>query len=303
MNLPGRVATRPAGAGATCWARQTSGLGKRSAKWSATIAGAPPTSSAGWNTATTVPRQACRFSAGGAVAPRRQVTCTSWPQACVTGTSRRGFHGSSIEVICERAGLTRGAFYSNYRTKEGLFLALFELHAERVIDRPTRALDELDTVDDPLRAALTRMNTVDETEHRWYLLSTEFTLHAIRHPDTARILADHDRSLREETTRLFDRLGRTPSVDLDLLARLRGGVRQADGDVAVPRVECVPGAGLEPARPQSGQRLLRSRCLTSSTIRARMGDVSTRPGFGRDQPGPYRSRGQRRLLTLYSAMR
>ncbi|WP_399930935.1 TetR/AcrR family transcriptional regulator [Streptomyces kanamyceticus] len=170
---------------------------------------------------------------------RRPQTTARLLHAALEVFAERGFYGSSIEVICERAGLTRGAFYSNYRTKEGLFFALFELHAERVIDRLTRALDELDTADDPLRAVLTRMNTVDETERRWYLLSTEFTLHAIRHPDTARVLADHDRRLREEIVRLlahlFDRLGRTPSVDLDLLARLTTAVHE--GSLAQSLVE------------------------------------------------------------------
>ncbi|WP_405745510.1 TetR family transcriptional regulator C-terminal domain-containing protein [Streptomyces sp. NBC_01525] len=88
-----------------------------------------------------------------------------------------------------------------------------------MIDQLTQAVDELDTTDDPLRTVLRRMSTVDETERRWYLLSTEFTLHAIRHPATARTLAEHDRRLREEIThllaRLFDRLGRRPTVDLD----------------------------------------------------------------------------------------
>ncbi|MFJ3209544.1 TetR/AcrR family transcriptional regulator [Streptomyces flaveolus] len=170
---------------------------------------------------------------------RRPQTTARLLHAAQETFAERGFYGSSIEVICERAGLTRGAFYSNYRTKEDLFFALFDLHAQRVIDRLTRAVDELDTAEDPLRAVLTRMSTVDETERRWYLLSTEFTLHAIRHADTARVLADHDRRLREEITRLlarlFDRLGRRPVVDLDLLARLTAAVHE--GSLAQSLVE------------------------------------------------------------------
>ncbi|WP_327277383.1 TetR/AcrR family transcriptional regulator [Streptomyces sp. NBC_01224] len=161
---------------------------------------------------------------------RRPQTTARLLEAAQETFAERGFYGSSIEVICERAGLTRGAFYSNFRTKEELFFALFNLHAQRVIDHLTQAVDELDTADDPLRTVLRRMNTVDETERRWYLLSTEFTLHAIRHPATARTLAEHDRRLREEIAhllaRLFDRLGRRPTVDLDSLARLTTAVHE-----------------------------------------------------------------------------
>ncbi|MFL4489732.1 TetR/AcrR family transcriptional regulator [Streptomyces sp. VTCC 41912] len=155
---------------------------------------------------------------------RRPQTTARLLDAALETFTERGFHGASIEEICDRAGFTRGAFYSNYRTKEELFFALFDLHARRVVDRLAAAVDEMQDAEDPLRALIARASALDEAERRWYLLSTEFTLHAIRHPDTARTLAAHDRRLREEIARLlavlFDRLGRRPTVDLDSLARL-----------------------------------------------------------------------------------
>ena len=39
---------------------------------------------------------------------------------------RRGFQGASVEEICEEAGFTRGAFYSNFRSKEQLFAELLQ---------------------------------------------------------------------------------------------------------------------------------------------------------------------------------
>jgi hypothetical protein len=47
----------------------------------------PPPSSAGWNTSSSLPRQERAAAASPAAAPSRQVTCMSWPQACMTGTS------------------------------------------------------------------------------------------------------------------------------------------------------------------------------------------------------------------------
>ena len=40
--------------------------------------------------------------------------------------SEVGIHAASVEMIAERADFTRGAFYSNFDTKEELFLALAE---------------------------------------------------------------------------------------------------------------------------------------------------------------------------------
>src|SRR3989440_8786878 len=45
---------------------------------------------------------------------------------------RRGFQGASIEEITAEAGFTRGAFYSNFETKEEMFVELLQ---ERVYQR------------------------------------------------------------------------------------------------------------------------------------------------------------------------
>ena len=45
---------------------------------------------------------------------------------------RRGLQGSSVEEIAAEAGYTKGAFYSNFKSKDELFVEL--LHA-RVYDR------------------------------------------------------------------------------------------------------------------------------------------------------------------------
>lgn len=52
---------------------------------------------------------------------------------------RRGFEGSSVEEITAEAGFTRGAFYSNFDSKEELF---FELLADRAYKEYTRMLDQ-----------------------------------------------------------------------------------------------------------------------------------------------------------------
>jgi len=82
---PGRLPNVPAGVGMTCWPRTTSGRGNRSKMPSSSIARAPSAvSSPGWKTAMAVPRQEARSAASASAAPTSQVTCRSWPQACIT---------------------------------------------------------------------------------------------------------------------------------------------------------------------------------------------------------------------------
>jgi AcrR family transcriptional regulator len=51
---------------------------------------------------------------------------------------RRGFAGATVEEITEQAGFSRGAFYSNFESREQLFIEL--LH-KRVYDEFTRMLE------------------------------------------------------------------------------------------------------------------------------------------------------------------
>ncbi len=47
----------------------------------------------------------------------------------------RGIGAASIEAIAETAGFTRGAFYSNFATKDELIIAMLEDHVERSLQR------------------------------------------------------------------------------------------------------------------------------------------------------------------------
>ncbi len=61
---------------------------------------------------------------------RRQKTRARLMDAAYQVFSERGVPGTSVEAICECAGFTRGAFYSNFSSKEELFFALMERENE-----------------------------------------------------------------------------------------------------------------------------------------------------------------------------
>ena len=54
-----------------------------------------------------------------------------------------GMDAASVEMICERAGFTRGAFYSNFESKNQLFLALITQLAEAKLDEVTVRVHDL----------------------------------------------------------------------------------------------------------------------------------------------------------------
>lgn len=67
-----------------------------------------------------------------------------------------GMDGASVEAICERAGFSRGAFYSNFDSKEELFLALVSRMTEAKMDEVVGRVRDLAPVDELQPASLVR---------------------------------------------------------------------------------------------------------------------------------------------------
>ena len=134
----------------------------------------------------------------------------------------RGFGRVSIEEVCDAAGYTRGAFYSNFDTLEELFFALYTQRNELIADHVASALTHRTTDLPELVAQVVRALTVDR---KWILLSTDFRLHAARTPEVAAALVAHRNKVRDAlATSLapaIDRSGLPPSL------RSPGGLARA----------------------------------------------------------------------------
>lgn len=154
---------------------------------------------------------------------RRPRTRARLLDAALAAFAERGFHGTSIEDICQGAGFTRGAFYSNFATKDELFLALFDANTEQLLDR-LRAIELPEGGVDVFTAAVAAAAPPAEGDRTWFLITTEFTLYAVRNPAAAKALAARDAGLRAAMATLLDtlytRAGTVPTTDLQELARL-----------------------------------------------------------------------------------
>ncbi|WP_206476997.1 TetR/AcrR family transcriptional regulator [Microbacterium sp. KRD172] len=65
------------------------------------------------------------------VTKRRENTRVRLMDAAAQVFAEVGLEGASVEAICERAGFTRGAFYSNFDSKDELFLELVSTVTEQ----------------------------------------------------------------------------------------------------------------------------------------------------------------------------
>ncbi|MBQ1442368.1 MAG: TetR/AcrR family transcriptional regulator [Renibacterium salmoninarum] len=134
-----------------------------------------------------------------------------------------GIHKASIEEICERAGFTRGAFYSNFESVDELLFALYEWNIELYLERLEEVLSSTAATPDVGEIVGKVLNLLQVGSH-WQLLNAEFTAQALRNPLAAAALSEHRRRLRERLEPILlsaiERAGRKPTVPISVLIRV-----------------------------------------------------------------------------------
>ncbi|MGQ4619464.1 TetR family transcriptional regulator [Nocardia sp. R7R-8] len=129
------------------------------------------------------------------VSRRRAETRNRLLTAAYEAFSEEGFGRATVERVCERAGFTRGAFYSNFSSLDELFLAMWEQRSTAMLTRASAILDEIAAEGtDDVHAAVERLEQAVPVDEGWYRITAEFTAHALRTPALRRVMA-----AREET--------------------------------------------------------------------------------------------------------
>ena len=112
--------------------------------------------------------------------------------------AERGFVGASVEAITEAAGYSRGAFYSNFESKEQLFAELLQ---ERVYERYREMATPSPEADHPpsLRELGEQLAALQaDGDARWlFRLWLELLAHAGRDPSFLTLAAEFWRGTRE----------------------------------------------------------------------------------------------------------
>jgi len=138
---------------------------------------------------------------------------------------RRGLKGSSVEEIAAEAGYTRGAFYSNFASKDELFVELLQDRVYRGYRRILEELpDEAATPRERLRRGAERIRDVqDGDDGRWlFRLWLECLSEAARDDGFRELAAGFWSANREAMATRgeaeYRELGRKPPLPTDQIA-------------------------------------------------------------------------------------
>jgi AcrR family transcriptional regulator len=96
------------------------------------------------------------------VRPTRQETRAQLFEAAAAVFAEQGIGAASVEAISSAAGLTRGAFYSNFSGKDDLITAMLADHVEQSVRRHLELLARHRDPDDFMAA----FRAVDRCEQR-----------------------------------------------------------------------------------------------------------------------------------------
>lgn len=122
--------------------------------------------------------------------------------------AERGFNGASVEDVAEAAGYSKGAVYSNFASKEDLFLALIDQYLAVEIEKLGDSLD-LAVWETEFERELTENRTLN-------LLTIEFFLYAMRHESAREKLAQRYRRAYEVLAHLLENHYRTTQTPMPM---------------------------------------------------------------------------------------
>ena len=167
------------------------------------------------------------MSADAMETPTKQQIRTQETQARLLNAAeevfvRDGYEAAQLDEIAARAERSKGAVYTHFKSKEDLFLALFEHRTREYIDRLMENMGKCETLEE--RHQVFRDFFIGLAGDRtWPILTLEFKLFAIRHPES-----------KERLRRAFEMS--KPAYDGKAYVQMFGRLtkkRQAENDLAL----------------------------------------------------------------------
>lgn len=145
---------------------------------------------------------------------RKELTRTALLDAAEAIFAERGYNGVGLEDIAQAAGFTKGAIYSNFGSRQKLFLAVLERRNQRLLDAYAQLLEG----DASHRASASDVARVwaeqELADQTSLILSLEFRLAALRDESVRELLAEFERQTEQWIARFVS--ARLTDADAEL---------------------------------------------------------------------------------------
>jgi AcrR family transcriptional regulator len=154
--------------------------------------------------------------AGPPPKPRREekkaATREALLEAATKVFARQGYVAASVDDVAWEAGLTKGAVYSNFDSKDALFAAVIQRHDDRQLEEILDRVDWSAQASEQATWAGERFMAINDPD--LFLLILEYILHATRFPTGQEPLRAGHRKLKAAIAETMVRM--SPGLDWDL---------------------------------------------------------------------------------------
>jgi AcrR family transcriptional regulator len=144
---------------------------------------------------------------------RRAPTHARLVEAATKVVARRGFHAATVDEIAQEAGFSIGALYSNFDSKDDVFLAVFDGHLRWFGER----LEESASAEDPTRVFKDWMDSLMKDPEQ-LLIFIEFWAYAVRRPKLRRSFAARMAEMRADMAAALEKRAERTGGELQLPA-------------------------------------------------------------------------------------
>jgi AcrR family transcriptional regulator len=134
--------------------------------------------------------------------------------------ANRGYGQSSVDAVIAEAGLSKGAFYHHFTSKDELFKALIQDRQRKCIDQMTDAVIPASSRRDAIERLVGVGLQSNEADPDWVRIYFEFCMQAMREEFARNIVSASLRECRGIVAQMLKRGQESGSVraDLDLAA-------------------------------------------------------------------------------------
>lgn len=164
---------------------------------------------------------------------RKENTRTRLVRASLDVFVEKGIDGATVDDLVSAAGFTRGAFYSNFSTKEEVFSELFASVTEELLGIVRRSMTEAmpspGTIpEDDAAVMVSVFEAIRPFGRQWYLLYSDAVSRSLRDEELRGRLAVQRERLRDEIGALLrigmELKGERPLLPVEDVAQLLVGI-------------------------------------------------------------------------------
>ncbi|GAA4400890.1 TetR/AcrR family transcriptional regulator [Tsukamurella soli] len=109
--------------------------------------------------------------------------------------AQHGYGSTTVKMVCDAAGFTRGAFYSNFSSLEELFIEVWRYHVEWIMLVMGRAVDSSIGRGADYVSLVERAVRAVPVNERWHRVNADFIALCTRTPELQQVVRDGQQML------------------------------------------------------------------------------------------------------------